>query len=69
MSTNNEIKCISYWWQSNLEKKSEKCLDANVKKGKTKFLAAGAIGAYQGSPNLFSAKSPFFTCAISLHGV
>ena len=40
-------------------RKGEQSLDDN-QKGKTKFLAAGVIGAYRGSPNLLSAKSLFF---------
>lgn len=39
-------------------KKGEKSLDDN-QKGKTEFLAADPVGAYQGSPNLLSAKSLF----------
>ena len=41
-------------------RKGEQSLDDNLRKGKTKFLAAGVIGAYQGSPNLLSAKSLIF---------
>ena len=40
-------------------RKGEQALDDN-QKGKTKFLAAGVIGAYRGSLNLLSAKSLFF---------
>ena len=39
-------------------KKGEKSLDDN-QKGKTEFLAADPVGAYQGSLNLLSAKSLF----------
>ena len=45
-------------------RKGEQSLDDN-QKGKTKFLAAGVIGAYQGSPNLLSAKSLFFQHVLS----
>ena len=39
-------------------KKGEQSLVDN-QKGKTEFLGADPVGAYQGSPNLFSAKSLF----------
>ena len=57
-----EVKCLGYWWQSNLG--ADKSIDANNEKGRKAFFGAGTIGAYQGYLNPLNAKSLFFTCVI-----